>query len=589
MFFSSLALLSPASFADKVDKLRAQKQSFRRLDATKNIFSKNQNGYGNWEPDAFLAKGWTGYQVVTQVFKLKPYVKYSHDDSTYYHEQCPDGDCQFEKKSSIFSIIGNGKQAPKKTLIGTFFSSDSGSVEKMELKTASNINIAVIDEVEAQSRLKFDEAQIATLTGFTKSGQAVELGHIEESDPPGRVNQPESVYKRVGDEDQFVTTVVERINWFLGDPAKENIRYETLWCNSNEYKLDVGIVKKFRNDSFDLRKCGMDNMPIISNPKNGNPVDFAKQWMTGRSSSLVSVQNPETREHDLQYEANSDIDFPLNLHWLKEGTRYKLIYGSKDEKRNIAFFSSERYASMGNTGLPPDEYKNIPKVKFLTIDAQGVDRLDEAEWSDSKKSAALVSYEKLNEVQVGTNGSHCTVDEHNDGVYVNERINNLKKGIGPSSTRKENKLSFALACKAGYRYTLSMYIMFPPKIDMAKKSVTELFEKVSVLDQVLAAMPDQTQSSRELVVAEESLDAIKIFEIFNQTKDPTSIKFDHLMDLATEEDHTTAQNKIWDFFSNLGLVQKRKNYVEYQLPSVSESQDSGEIYYGDAEEDDDEL
>jgi hypothetical protein len=80
---------------------------------------------------------------------------------------------------------------------------------------------------------------------------------------------------------------------------------------------------------------------------------------------------------------------------------------------------------------------------------------------------------------------------------------------------------------------------------------------VALLDRILAAMPDQMQQSPELLAAERYLDFARGLEAFRAAGRPEAVDFPLVTDIATEEDHATAQSKIWDLFSDLGLVEDR--------------------------------
>lgn len=73
------------------------------------------------------------------------------------------------------------------------------------------------------------------------------------------------------------------------------------------------------------------------------------------------------------------------------------------------------------------------------------------------------------------------------------------------------------------------------------------------------------------VQIEEFGDQIRALELVAEMGHPEGIDLPLLIDLNTEEDSITAQNKIWDFFSTLKLVNPRKNFVEVAPSDVKPS------------------
>lgn len=353
------------------------------------------------------------------------------------------------------------------------------------------------------------------------------------------INQPESLYQRVDGKDQFLTTVIERV--LVGTNGEENIRLATLWCDSDEYKLNKNtFVKFFQGDRFNMNQCGGDKSPILSDT-NTSIGGFLKQAFTNRSSSTITLKNPSDRKQALQYASDSDVSVLFN-----NGTEYKVAVNGS----NQMYINSEVYQSMSNSTRSFDGSVevNYPKVKMVTVNwnhQKKFEGIKEESWLDTSKNnsaTALIAFEKTGEIYTQLDGKTCSYGDGWASMTVHD-------SSGQSVVGDEAR---AKICKPSKRYDVNMYILFPPTIN--GKQLTEE-EKVALLDQALASMPDQTQSSPELAASEEYLDEIRAFEKFEATKDPSSIDFPLMVDIGTEEDHITTQAKAWDFFAKLGIVQ----------------------------------
>lgn len=539
---------------------------------TKNVFTPNQNTYGNWEPTPFLDQGWAGYHIVSQVIKMKNLVSYSTgsgDNKSNYTvgPRCPDGDCKYKKQTSIYRVGTKGFEKHSKLApnipVGHVAAYDNGSAEETKLLNSQNVAIASITEREAQSKLRFDDAQETTLVTFNAEGIIPKVvGHIQESDAPHLFNQPETVYETVNGQDKFLTTVIERIG--LESEGKESFRLATLWCQSDKFMLNKStFTKYFAQDEFDISQCGKANMPIISDTHNG-AMSGAKQLFTGRSASTVEVQNPANGQHELKYKADSNVSILFG-----NGTEYMIEHGGK----NVVFINSEKYQSMKN--CPADGILggtcNSPKAKMVTFNRQlsgGFEGIKEKHWLNTSKNqnaVALLVQEITGQMASDFNGNTCAKDDH--GNFVDAKLKSLD-----SKDSKASKRQLALTCKPAVKYTLHYYILFPPAVK--DPTAADLFGQLKQLDRVLAAFPDQTQSSPELNNAEEYSDQIIALERYLAAKDPSILNIKDMVDLNTEEDHLTAQNKIWDLFTDLGLVKKRSDREKDVLPAASTNEGS---------------
>lgn len=552
-----------------------------------NPFASDQVSTGNWEASKYLKAGWSGYHISIRKTKQIPWIKYSYgDDNTRWIEQCSNGDCQF-KESGVIKRIGKtgfeGHRIGVNQTLGEFESEDNGSQEQTTLKTPSGVSIFRIDEIEAKSKLGFDEAQTQTFSVFDKRGNLVELGHIEESDARNSINQPESLYKRVGGRDEFVTTVVERLR--VGDEGQESMRFSTQWCNSDKYKVSKDFVKVLYNDSFDWSDCPKNQRPFISDTKNGIGASL-KQFAFERSSSNVSIHNPETKEHELKYLSDSDVD---KMCIDCRGTEYMIKMG-EDTPIHV---NGEQYESLANGDYSPTYYPDVrwsvPKAKLLTLNFKGKkDFKGHQDWTDNdlsnismESAVALVVREVVGKIYTNLSGKQCAYKKSSGWsgvlgdpfVFTDSKIRKMYNGnaSGVFTSNKTLRRDFALTCRPAYTYTINHYVLFPPTIN--GKSLSN-YEKLVLSDQILATMPDQAQSSPELALSEKSIDMLRAFERYHHTKNPESIDFDLAVDIATEEDHSSAAVKVWDLFSDLNIVSERSNRVKESLSSIGNIQET---------------
>lgn len=566
------------------------------------IIAPDQVHNGNWSPSKYIATGWSGYHIVVKTLKQRNYIPYYSGEScdskgscsrdkAYLGPLCKSGDCNFEKEARIFKIDSGpdqkGQRVAQETLIGLVKSFDHGSVEQTLVQNPQGINLLRIDEIEAQSKLQIDESQVQTFFGFDKMGSPHQLGHIEEADAPKMFNQPESVYRHVDNKDQFVTTVIERVipTNQTDTETSEGMRRGTMWCDSNSVRLTKGLEKLFLyNDQFDFRDCKGTVKPIDSVTTMGG---FLKQAFTDRTSSVVSIRDPETRATGLSYKSVSDVSIIS-----ANGTDYKAQYKKDGKDINLFYWNSKRFNLNEMQNCPSNLTRqqgecNYPRSKLLSFnwrldpDFEGISDSDSwilDEYSKKRsllssekielasQRVAMVAYEKVGEVYTRSNGTSCEEKTLKTGGWgnatYNEYVNPLHEkgylGYGPIN------LNYNKECNPWVSSTLHLYILVPPKLNSVQ--VPEL-TKLKLIDKALAAMPDQAQMSTELVEIEDYLDKIFIILKTNAAKDPGVITLEDAVDVGTEEDHLTAQQKIWDLFGDLKIVAPSKTRIPDTFPS----------------------
>ena len=514
-----------------------------------------QTHWGNYEAQPYIDAGWSGYLVQATITKDKPFAGYKSGDYTYYvqNPRCNGGDCPFSEEV-VFKALGgeHGKRLAGAIPLGKATLRDDGDVDTTEVTMANNAPIALITENQVQSAAKFDEQQTAVFTGFRGDGELAEdLGHIEEMDAPRTVTQPESLYRRLPDgSDEFVTTVIERVLFNNDEENSEAFRGATRWCQSDKWRTTDNILEKVKKDSFDLEECNADTQPIVSKARMGKSA--AKQFFTGRSTSDVTLWHPDTDQKDaLSYTSATNVDVLGAFGFNDNGTQY---YIQKDDK-NLTWVNSDKFITKSN--IPKGKIagiKNYPKAKLFTVNWDNERKFKgskkEKYWAKKAPEAvAMVVHEKLNESYVDIKGDVCKVQGWREG---NEE--------------------YATRCGLKTRYTLNFWILFPPKVNGETWSQAR---KVALLDGLLAATPDQTQQSPELVAAEKYLDFVIALEKVRTSGAPDVITLADLVDMGTEEDHMTAQNKIWDAFTEMGVVSKREGWTEPTFEFAVEKQTSG--------------
>lgn len=524
---------------------------------SRNIFVSDQDTYGVWKPDPYIEAGWTAYTIVSQETHGIRWVGYekspcSDDDGCpeLLPDQCPDGDCKFTKNVRYY-IRHKGERSALPRPLGTGYFYDNGPDEEGTITHNSGAHVARYFETEVQSRARFDETQTQTFTSFDKSGADYDLGHIEEMDAPRTYTQPESVFRYVdGDPDkpEFLTTVVERIGW-NDDLGKESFRMSTTWCPVDVFKEHGNsLVKKAQSRTFQFKSCTKKNMPIISNVDNG-PFASASQGITGRADSDVTVKPIEQSNGvSLQYEVESDKDNFCSSDC--DGTDYMVWTKYNRKNFRVGYINSDRFSSMENESI--DGYENFPKGKLITVNPdlkkrkyKGISDTDD--WIQSgvegdKGVVALIVYEKHGEMLTNLDGNHC--DRVKDGIYYVYE-NRALEGA--------DDIVIAKNCRTAKSYTLYTHILFPPRMRLQGRDLT-LDQMKDLLDRFLAVMPDQTQTSPELWAAEEFLDHIFALEGTSKCKDPKVVDFPLLVDIGTEEDHLTAQRKMFEFFAQVGTI-----------------------------------
>lgn len=536
-----------------------------------NLLAPDQNTYGKWTPDKWIKAGWSGYHVIAETVQANRTVSYTRGsgDSKTTHwirnaqggsDLCPDGDCRYSKKAYIYQI-GNGafkgKKVPGEGYIGGFIARDSGSVESTAVVAVDNTYIARFDETEAQQQnavtnMRFSEGQVTTLSGFDSTGAQVPRGHIEEADAPWQINQTESYYKNTVEGPKFITTVVEKIYTSTED-GKEGTRGGTFWCNSDDFKLTTDSWKRFfKNDDFDMAQCRISPGEITSD--GTNEVLQAIQGGESRVNSDVTLNT--SNNEVFKYRSESDKCGIGGFSFDCNGTQYFIdAYHKKGHKIRPVHVNSDRLKwSMTTTSEDHfGYYENFPNAKFITLNYRnnpgfiGIDDYDDWIHNPNGYGLALLIHDKTDEMLAANlDGDVCGYDDDEfDGGYK----------FGGKVEITDTK-EIAQTCKMFTKYTLHYYIMFPKKV--AGKEM-DTYEKMAILDRVLAAMPDQAQPSKELHAAEEFGDAIQILARYNATGNPSqATNFDILVDLATEEDSTSAGRKAEDLFFDLGFIKKER-------------------------------
>ena len=540
------------------------------------IFHDDQISWGNWDPVKYLEAGWTGYHIVADNIKERNYLKYDCGDkcTRLYGPFCPDGDCKYKDDATIYAIVPNSTRTGyQQTVLGKAKAYDGGSVEETDLMLPNGISLAKIHESEAQSRVGMEESQISVFYAFDRAGQARQLGHMEEADAPGIYNQTESVYDDQDGPPRFLTTVVEKIFW-NSDNGTEGFRVGTLWCNNDRFRLSEGLMKHLYNDKFDFSECTQARMPLASRTKS-----WMKASFTGRFDSDNKINNPENDRETFEYSVKAGWT------WFN-GT----LYGIDLPSFRAVNLDTDEYTTMGkptpNLHYGPSA-KNSPKAKFIEMNFS---REPSVKWANgskdylkSTKAVAMIVYDKHGELYTRLDGHHCDRSDGWGGDYVDGALQNetgLRNGLvqdigsalksvraarvaGHATGSQAEELGYSqrylrsaglnelqwVTCNRARHATIHTYILFPPKLP---NGMTSLYQKRQLLDAILAAMPDQSQVSTELSSAEDGLDKIRVLEkVTANGNDPSVVSLEDLVDINTEEDHLTAQGKVFEL---LGLV-----------------------------------
>jgi|GEM_PF-4732267 len=550
-----------------------------------NFVTPDQKTYGKWVPDKWVEKGWSGYHVIAETTEAERIVSYGcGDDDTCYlknaqggSDLCPDGDCRYRTLSYIYQVGEggfNGKRVPGEGYLGAYLAEDNGSVETSRVVNVDNTNIARFDETEAQQQnflvnLRFNEAQVTSLMGFDLTGAAIPLGHIEEADANWQVNQTESFYKTTPQGPEFITTVVERV-WTQTLEGKEGIRGGTFWCPVDEFALTTESWKKiFKNDDFDFKACKASPGQLNSDASN----EIRQALQAGEARVNSSVQLRTLDQQTLSYYAGSDKcglgGFDIDC----DGTQYFIDADVGQKKRQrVAHVNSERLRwSMKNKSKDIfGKYVNYPNAKLVTLNFEGqskfegIDDYDEWIENENQSALALLIHEKTEETYAADlNGNACT----REGSFFPKYFDPEGKRVKAEGFLGSEAKARARGCKMFTKYVLHYYILFPPKVNGRAMST---YQKMATLDRFLAAIPDQAQPSKELHAAEEFGDVIQVLARDNASGDPAqATSFDTLVDLATEEDSTSAGLKAGDFFSDLGLLEPRVDRKKDELPTSS--------------------
>ena len=536
---------------------------------TKGFFNVAQHHYGNWSPAEYISKGWTGYHIISNVVKQKIYGESSHngdseDEATYWNPNCHGGDCPHSEDISIFEV----KLGKKTQLVGTVKFEDLGSKDKLELVNNAGKNIIIIDEENTSGTYHFDELQGQTFKVIDKNtGSPIRRGTVEESDATNSIIQPEIIFD---EDDNFKVSVIEKIGAWANNGGKEWFRHGTYWCHSSSWApTSSWISQLMRSERFDTSKCPDSNRPI-SSEVSGNVLTIARQAVTGRTTSNVFVKNPQNSSEKVSYVADSDL-----VHG-GHGTIYKVQYKEDNKKRNLAFVNTHKYGSKYNHVYTAWGYDggnprlqgpvNHPKAKFLSFnwnkskDFEGLSYragisggFTAGQWAvegKNKDAVALIVHEKTNEAYSRTSGKPCIFPKDGWDNNADQDLVNLINRSHFGRTNYNLNKEIAALCMRTVSYKLHHFILLPPKVN--GRQITE-DQKIAYLDAFLASMPDQTQSSPELKAAEKYLDYVRAFKVYkNNGNDARKIPFELLVDVGTEEDHLTAQKKIW------GLLQELK-------------------------------
>ena len=530
-----------------------------------NVFAPDQQHYGNWTATQYIAKGWTGYHVISEVKQINNWVDYEYTTTTscgkstctethhdWYGPYCKDGYCDKTMKTVVYKI-GNsdvqGSRDAANEIIGKVNLQRSAATGKTEIQGANGINIGLITRQSAMSRLGFEESDVTNYTGFTKAGLPVDLGHVEGAHGSKIYNQVNSYYEGIGD--NFLMSTIHKVLMGRADDHEDpGFRIGTLWCKNDKYKMSRGLMSMVTNDKYDFKEC-RDTMPMDSRTS-----DWGKQSYSGRTDSDVNLRDPDDASKGAKYRVDTKLSNMWFLGGLSNGTRYGLQIG-----RQIAFyFDSEVYNSLSTTPDLDWGVTNQPKIKFLSVnwnhDEKFTPVTSAKKYLDSNPvvTAALV-HDEMGEFPVKLDGNYCTANNYHGfkGKYEDPAIQKLS-----------SEKAF-VACHRKQNYTLHYYILFPPLINGKKLSSVE---QLALLDHILATIPDQAELSPELHAGEEYIDQIRAMERVNITKDPTTIDLPLMTDIDSTEDALSGPQKAWDMLSDLQILHPRQSRVDADVVAI---------------------